>query len=375
MRRALVSAVLLLLVMIGAPSCGRSPIHITTDIAKTVQVRGATDLHHLAWSPDSTRISVSARYDPYTRRIAVVSLSGEVDLITDGHDDAFPVWSPEGDNIAFVRGFEQKHAHAPPSRTVLHMIAADGKGLVQLTHGQAPTPLILPAWSPDGTHIAAITFAGVFLTSARPVPSESGEMITLATVGTALALAWSPSGRSIAVLSFEPMVFDFGMAYGGELRCIDTSSGTHRRVAFFTRGLLLGGGLKWSADERTVILGGLSDDHEKESQLCFRQVGVGNGAVRRMATLENLAEYDFSSSSFSWHPNGDLVAVTASQKTGDNAGQIHEGLFVFNAANGRLLSKPLSARHLAYAEWSPDGQWIACVRGSNEIVFVRVQRH
>ena len=65
-----------------------------------------------------------------------------VTALTDGYDN-FPVWSPRGDLIAFMRRIDGNFE--------VMTIHADGKGLAQLTHTKGNEAHL--AWSPDGERL------------------------------------------------------------------------------------------------------------------------------------------------------------------------------------------------------------------------------
>jgi TolB protein len=90
-----------------------------------------------AFSPDGTRIA----WDDGAIHVSNADGTGDVVLAAPGSE---PSWSPDGERIAFSRPVA--------GDTEIHVVDADGSGLVALT--SLPGGDRSPAWSPDGTKIA-----------------------------------------------------------------------------------------------------------------------------------------------------------------------------------------------------------------------------
>ena len=105
-----------------------------------------------------------------------------------------PVWSPDGQKIAFVR------LNAGLDRSPIYVVKADGSGLRNLT----PKPVgayASPAWSPDGRKLAFVNDrdgnSEVYVMNAN----GSGQRNLTRNPAFDGDPAWSPDGRSIAFRS------------------------------------------------------------------------------------------------------------------------------------------------------------------------------
>jgi len=103
-----------------------------------------------ALAPDTRRIAyvvatVDRASDREVRRLWMAFTDGEpAHRLTDGPDDTAPVWSPDGNHLAFVR--DDGHG------AQLWVLAVESGKLTALT--TIPAGVGRPAWSPDGTRLA-----------------------------------------------------------------------------------------------------------------------------------------------------------------------------------------------------------------------------
>jgi Tol biopolymer transport system component len=110
-----------------------------------------------SWSPDGKRIALTKQADLHVTNAA----GGKQRLLTDytAAPEAFPAWSPDGKRIAFLSGAALPSASASSSASAdtegesadLYVVNADGTGRRRLADATAQA---LPVWSPDGEKIA-----------------------------------------------------------------------------------------------------------------------------------------------------------------------------------------------------------------------------
>ncbi len=116
-----------------------------------------------------------------------------------------PVWSPNGDKIAFGLGRFFQTVKGPAVADIA-VVNADGTGLRLLTNGNANSGF--PSWSPDGRHIVYRTsdgkVRGLFIIDIDT--SESRPLVTGATADN--FPQWSPLGDRIAFTSFREGDYD-----------------------------------------------------------------------------------------------------------------------------------------------------------------------
>ncbi len=105
-----------------------------------------------AWSPDGSRIAFWSNralgggiYVMNANGSNVTLLRGAVEDNSDLYSPNHPTWSPDGTRFAFDQACN------------VHVISADGSGLLTLTSSAAGQCSYAPAWSPDGSQLAFVS--------------------------------------------------------------------------------------------------------------------------------------------------------------------------------------------------------------------------
>ncbi len=148
------------------------------------------DLFDFVWianpqvSPDGTRVAFTRvnadeKHAGYETSIWIVATDGKEAPVrmTNGKHDTQPRWSPDGKQIAFVRGGDKDETGKPkPGQLALLSLAGgEARAITDLPKGASN-----PVWSPDGNQIA-------FLSDPTPEEIEKAERKKNAKAGDAKA--------------------------------------------------------------------------------------------------------------------------------------------------------------------------------------------
>jgi Tol biopolymer transport system component len=158
-----------------------------------------------AWSPDGKRVAfVSARHDTLGSEIYVMDADGRnvARLTTAAGFDVEPTWSKDGKRIAFA---STRAAEDPTNgdfdSTDVFILNVATRAVSQLTYGGRMDAY--PAWSPDGKQIAFISARdlnnGVQEGELYVMNLDDGQVTRLTYEGGfALDPSWAPGGKEVA---------------------------------------------------------------------------------------------------------------------------------------------------------------------------------
>lgn len=259
-------------------------------------------------------------------------------------DDA-PRWSPDGRQIAFIRGSRVYATSAAAAHAHVYVMAFNGKGLRRIGWGSAPR------WAPDGRRLM---FERPFAPAGGPprhrivVRDVRGrERVEIEGVDA----GWSPDSERLVFVrhAYDEAREDDWVAYASTL-LIARRDGSDLRELVDDDWLL--SDPQWSPDGRAIAVSAWSEDrHESRFQL----VDTATGAIRKLSGSRP--------DSFAWSPDGRRILLTDCQAPRGKRAV----LAVLDVQTGatRIVAKAtgedLCPEYESFA-WSPDGRRIGYIR-------------
>jgi Tol biopolymer transport system component len=183
---------------------------------------------HLAWAADGSRVAFDAYYGDRVGISTADPSGASVTPLTSAVNDTWPSWSPDGKKIAFASTRYDPSIEACPTgvdlrcQTDIYVMNSDGSDVTRLTSD--PAPEWNPVWSPDGAQIAFVRGESETEVFVMQADGSDVRQVTTTEGGSGFTPSWSPDGTQIVFGSIQ--YEDWGIF-------VVSSDGTNERPLLF----------------------------------------------------------------------------------------------------------------------------------------------
>ncbi len=341
---------------------------LLNSLARTEDIRQVAispDAQHLAWiesGGDDRGIFVCALASPESTRRRITINDGE-----ETSDEFGIAWSPDSRQLAFLSPAQT------PGQSQLYVAKISGGEARKVT--DLTGSLAAPAWSPDGKTIALLYIENAPRRPGplEPMPLPSGVMgnkiyqqrLTTVDVGTGKVRQISPGDQYVYEFDWSPDGRQFALVaargegdanwWTAQIETLQLDSG---RVTSVCRPDLQVASPRWSPDGKSIaFIGGLMSDEGSIGGDLFLVPASGGGARNLAPGLKATVE------SFAWKPGGKQILLSEGVEGAS-------GIATLDVGSGQIAPVWQGPETISSAHWSfgpsmaSDGITSAMVRES-----------